>query len=229
MVGQGWFDSITKIGVFLRLCILSYCSNTCVLLFEGKQYRIDIIFREFGVCMFFTNTSKKLTKVTTAIIQNTELSDLVNGTYEKTEITICPTQAISIDNNSIDGSLCVKCGICRKLIPDIIEYIPEKDDTAEFVNYCSSHKMFVYKWLCLANNDLSGIEIFIRGFSRNKRVPFISMTGGLVKITKSADTVGELAKVQADLQDIVKLTQNIIDLSLTEISIVLIKEPSNNR
>ena len=177
--------------------------------------------------MFFVNSSKKLTSVTTTIIQNTELLNLLNGKYKTTEIPICPTQAILVNESTIDDVRCIGCGICKKLIPGIIEYRFDEKDGAKFYDYCCSHKMFIYKWLCLSSNCLSGIEIFINGFSRNKRVPFVSVSEEAVSFAKCANNVRELTKVQAELKDIVYLSQDIVDLSIIDSSIVLIKEPSN--
>lgn len=178
--------------------------------------------------MFVTNASKQLTTVTTTIIQNVELPYLLNGTYKTTEIPICPTQAISVNDNAIDSASCIECGICRKLIPNIIEYHPDKEDACKFIEYCNSHKMFVYRWLCLSSHDLSGVEIFIKGFSRNKRVPLVGVVGRFVRFTKCANSVRELGRVQADLKDMANLAHNIIDSSLIESSIVLVQTPSNH-
>jgi Pyruvate/2-oxoacid:ferredoxin oxidoreductase delta subunit len=179
--------------------------------------------------MFAINASKRLTSVTTTIIQNVELSALLNGTYQNTEIPICPTQAISVVDNAIDNDRCIACGICRKLIPDAIKYSPEKGDVLKFIDYCNVHKMFVYKWLCLSSYYLSGIEIFIKGFSRNKRIPFVGLVEKRVRFTKCAYSVRELEKSKAELNDMVSLASNVINTSLLERSIVLIQEPSNQR
>lgn len=177
--------------------------------------------------MFFVNSSKKLTCVTTTIIQNTELLHLLNGKYKTTEIPICPTQAILANENTIDDARCIGCGICKKLIPGIIEYHLDEKDGVKFLDYCISKKMFIYKWLCLSSNYLSGIEIFINGFSRNKRVPFVSVNEEAISFAKCASNVRELTKVQAELKDIVHLSRDTVDLSRIESSIVIIKEPSN--
>ncbi len=179
--------------------------------------------------MFTTNKSAHLSVVTTNIIHNVELSDLLNGTYETTEIPICPTQAISADDNVIYTDICIACGICKKLIPESIEYSPNREDADKFTDYCGSHKMFIYRWLTLSSYDLSGTEIFIKGFSRNKRVPFVGIAQGIVRFTKCADDVKALGKVQADLRDMVNLTQSIVASPMIESSIVLIKEPVNQK
>lgn len=179
--------------------------------------------------MFAVNAAEKLTSVTTTIIQNVELSALLNGTYQTTEIPICPTQAISVVDNAIDNGRCIACGICRKLIPDAIKYSADKEDVLKFVDYCKVHKMFVYKWLCLSSYDLSGVEIFIKGFSRNKRIPLVGLVEKRVRFTKCAHSVRELEKVKAELNDMINLALNVINESLLERSIVLIQEPSNQR
>jgi len=179
--------------------------------------------------MFVINAPEKLLSVAKTIIQNVELTALVNGTYQTTEILICPTQAISITDNAIDNSRCIACGICKKLFPDAIVYSPEKGDVLKFIDYCNVHKMFVYKWLCLSSNNLSGIEIFIKGFSRSKRIPLVNLIGKRVRFTKSAYSIRELEKAKAELNDMVDLASNVINLSLLERSIVLIQEPSNQR
>lgn len=179
--------------------------------------------------MFAVNAVEKLTSVTTTIIQNVELSALLNGTYQTTEIPICPTQAISVVDNVIDNDRCIACGICKKLIPDAIEYSPETGDVLRFIDYCKAHKMFVYKWLCLSTDSLSGIEIFIRGFSRSKRIPFVSFDDRLLKIAKSAYNVRELQKVKADLDDILNLASSGIETFATEKIVVLIQKPSTQQ
>jgi len=179
--------------------------------------------------MFVINAPEKLLSVTTTIIQNVELTALFNGTYQTTEILICPTQAISVTDNAIDNSRCIACGICKKLFPDAIVYSPEKGDALKFIDYCNVHKMFVYKWLCLSSYNLSGIEIFIKGFSRGKRIPLVNMVGKRVRFTKSAYSIRELEKAKAELNDMVDLASNVINLSLLEGSIVLIQEPSNQK
>ena len=179
--------------------------------------------------MFTINMSKKLMFVTTTIIQNVELSALLNGTYQTTEIPICPTHAISVSGNAIDNSRCIACGICKKLIPDTIKYTPEKEDALKFIDYCKAHKMFVYKWLCLSSYNLSGIEIFVKGFSRNKRIPVVVLDGKIVRFTKCAYTVRELERANAELNDMENLASNIVNVSLLDRSIVLIQEPSNQR
>jgi len=179
--------------------------------------------------MFVINAPEKLLSVAKTIIQNVELTALVNGTYQTTEILICPTQAISITDNAIDNSRCIACGICKKLFPDAIVYSPEKGDVLKFIDYCNVHKMFVYKWLCLSSYNLSGIEIFIKGFSRSKRIPLVNLVGKRVRFTKSAYSIRELEKAKAELNDMVDLASNVINLSLLEGSIVLIKEPSNQK
>lgn len=179
--------------------------------------------------MFVINAPEKLLSVTKTIIQNVELTALLNGTYQTTEILICPTQAISVTDNAIDNSRCIACGICKKLFPDAIVYSPEKGDVLKFIDYCNVHKMFVYKWLCLSSNNLSGIEIFIKGFSRSKRIPLVNLIGKRVRFTKSAYSIRELEKAKAELNDMVDLASNVVNLSLLERSIVLIQEPSNQR
>lgn len=179
--------------------------------------------------MFVISAPEKLTSVTTYIIQNVDLSALLNETYQTTEIPICPTQAISVVDNVIDNDRCIACGICKKLIPDAIKYSPETGDVLRFIDYCKVHKMFVYKWLCLSTDSLSGIEIFIKGFSRSKRIPFVSFDEGLLKIAKSAYDVRELQKVQADLDDMLNLASSVIEALPTEKIVVRIKEPSNQR
>ena len=179
--------------------------------------------------MFAVDTSKKLTSVTTTIIQNVELSALLEGIYKTTEIPMCPTQAISVVDNVIDNGKCIACGICRKLIPDAIKYSPEKGDALKFIDYCKLHKMFVYKWLCLSSYKLSGIEIFIKGFSRNKRIPFVGLSDTLLRFTKCAHSVRELQEVKADLNDMVNLVLNTTEALSIEKIIVLIQEPSNQR
>jgi len=179
--------------------------------------------------MFEISTPEKLTSVTTTIIQNVELSALLEGTYKTTEIPICPTQAISVADNTIDDGRCIACGICKKLIPDAIEYSPETEDVRRFVEYCKVHKMFVYKWLCFSNYSLAGIEIFIKGFSRSKRIPFVGLNDKLLKLAKCAYSVRELQKVEADLNDMVNLASDVIEALSIEKIIVLIQEPSNQR
>lgn len=179
--------------------------------------------------MFAINAYKKLTSTTSTIIQNVELSALLNGIYQTTEISICPTQAISVTDNAIDNSRCIACGICKKLTPDAIKYSPEKGDALKFIDYCNMHKMFVYKWLCLSSYNLSGIEIFIKGFSRGKRIPLVDLAEKRVRFTKSTYSIRELEKAKADLNDMVNLASNAIEASSIEKIIVLIQEPSNQR
>ena len=179
--------------------------------------------------MFVVNAPEKLTSVTTTIIQNVELSALLNGTYQTTEIPMCPTQAISVVDNAIDNGRCIACGICKKLIPDAIKYSPENGDALKFIDYCKVHKMFVYKWLCLSSYHLSGIEIFIKGFSRNKRIPFVGLGDKFLRFTKCAYSVRELQKAKADLNDMVNLASNVTEALSIEKIIVLIQEPSNQR
>ena len=83
--------------------------------------------------MFAVDTSKKLTSVTTMIIQNIELSALLYGSYEATEILLCPTQAISVLDNAIDVDRCIACGICKKLIPDVVKYSREEGEALRFI------------------------------------------------------------------------------------------------
>ena len=179
--------------------------------------------------MFTINSLEKLTSVTTTIVQNVELSALLAGSYQTTEITLCPTQAISTEANSIDNGRCIACGICKKSIPRAIRYSREKEDALKFMDYCNMHKMFVYRWLCLSSYDLSGVEIFIRGFSRSKRIPLVGLGGGLLTFTKCAHNVRELEKAKAELNDMISLAANVMDSSLLEKSIVLIQGPSNQR
>lgn len=179
--------------------------------------------------MFVISAPEKLTSVTTTIIQNVELSALLNGTYQTTKIPICPTQAISVVDNAIDNGRCIACGICKKLIPNAIKCSPETGDVLRFIDYCKVHKMFVYKWLCLSSDNLSGIEIFIKGFSRSKRIPFVGLDDKLLKLAKCAHSVRELQKVKADLNDMVNLASNVIEALSIEKIIVLIQEPSNQR
>jgi ferredoxin len=179
--------------------------------------------------MFTINAPKRLTSVTTTIIQNVELSTLLNGTYPTTEILICPTQAISLVDSAIDNSKCVACGICRKLKPDAIKYYPEKGDPLKFIDYCNMHKMFVYKWLCLSSYNLSGIEVFIAGFSRGKRIPLVDLVEKRVRFTKCVYDVGELERAKAELNDMVNLASSVVNVSLLDRAIVLIEETSNQR
>jgi intracellular sulfur oxidation DsrE/DsrF family protein len=76
---------------------------------------------------------------------------------------------------------------------------------------------------------MSGIEIFIKGFSRNKRIPLVCLVEKHVRFTKCAYSVRELEKVKAELNDMVNLASNTISVSLLERSIVLVQEPSNQR
>jgi len=179
--------------------------------------------------MFTVDTSKKLTSVTTTIIQNVELSALLSGSYETREILLCPTQAISVAENAIDIKRCIACGICRKLIPDAIKYSPEEGDVQRFIGYCKTHKMFVYKWLCLSSANVSGIELFIKGFSRNKRVPFVNLGKRLLRFCKCAYNVREVEKAKADLNDMANLASDTIEALSIEKLIVLIQGPSNER
>ena len=179
--------------------------------------------------MFHVKTSRKLDSVITTIIQRVQLSDLLSENYERKEILLCPTQAISVSKNAIDSNKCIACGICKKLISDSIEYYCEGGDLTKFIKYCGSHKMFVYNWLCLTTDSLSGIEVFITGFSRTKRIPLVSFSHGFLEFTKCAYSINELDRVYADLNDMAYLASRIADLPRIEKSIVLIQCPSNQK
>lgn len=177
--------------------------------------------------MFTVNTSKRITHATTAIIQHVDLSTLLAGSSQTTEIPLCPTHAISIVENSIDIKRCIACAICGKLMPEAIRHSPEQGDIQRFIDYCRIHKMFVYRWLCLSSANMSAADVFIRGFSRNKRVPFVSLGNGFVRFCKCAHNVQEVEKAKADLDDMAKLALNAAEVSSIDKSIVLIQGPSN--
>jgi ferredoxin len=175
--------------------------------------------------MFTIRSPEKVNSITTNIIKNVSLASLLDETYKTTEIIMCPTQAISIANKAIYDDRCIACGICKKLISYAIEYSPEEGDKVKFLEYCKEHKMFVYKWLCLSSYSLAGVEIFIDGFSRKKRLPFVSFDSGLLKIAKCANNVREFPKVQAELNDILDLLSCTIEVP-TEKMVVFINEPT---
>lgn len=175
--------------------------------------------------MFIICSPENLKSVTTNIIQNVALTALLDGAYQTTEITICPTQAISIVDCTIDNDKCIACGICKKLVSDAVEYSPQKGEIEKFLEYCRKHKMFVYRWLCLSSFGLAGTEIFIDGFSRSKRLPFVSFDSGLLKIAKCTNNVRDFPKVQAELTDIVGLVSSAMEIS-TEKMVVFINEPN---
>lgn len=177
--------------------------------------------------MFAISASERLISGVTTIIHNVGLSTLLAGEYQKTEVLLCPTQAISISKNLIDNSKCIACGICKKLFPDIIAYRAEEGDTLKFMDYCKSHKMFVYRWLCLTCDELSGTEVLIKGFSRSKRIPFVSVSGNIVKLIKCASSIKELDRVNADLDDMIYLAATIVEASKLKKSMVLIQEISD--
>jgi ferredoxin len=173
--------------------------------------------------------SRKLDSVITTIIQRVQLADFLSENYERKEILLCPTQAISVSKNAIDGNRCIACGICKKLISDSIEYYCEGGDLTKFIKYCGGHKMFVYNWLCLTTDSLSGIEVFITGFSRTKRIPLVGFSHGFLEFTKCAYSISELDMIYADLNDMAYLASRIADLPRIEKSIVLIQDPSNQK
>jgi len=179
--------------------------------------------------MFAIDTSKKLTSVTTTIIQNIELSALLYGSYKATGILLCPTQAISVLDNAIDVDRCIACGICKKLIPDVVKYSREEGEALRFIEYCKTHKMFVYRWLCLSSAGISGTEVFVKGFSRSKRIPFVSLGDNFLRFVKCAYNVRELEKAKAELNDMATLASNVAEALSIEKSIVLIQGPSNQR
>lgn len=177
--------------------------------------------------MFALSESNTPLALTTRIIQRVELSALLSGSYETTEIPFCPTQAISGSQDSLDARRCIACGICRRIIPDAIEYHPDDGDVERFTAYCRTHKMFVYRWLSMSTLNISGVELFIRGFSRTKRVPFVSLDGPLVRFCKCAHSVAEVDAVKADLTDMANLASDVVAAPLIERSIVLIRGPSD--
>lgn len=179
--------------------------------------------------MYAISSSKRLISGTTTIIQNVELSAMLTGEYQETEILVCPTQAISVSENLIDNCKCIACGVCKKLFPNIIEYRPETGDKLKFIDYCKSHKMFVYRWLSLTIDELSGMEVFIEGFSRSKRIPFVSVRGNVVNLVKCASSIKEVERVSADLDDMMLLAANAVAVSRLRKSIVIIQETTSQK
>jgi len=158
--------------------------------------------------MIFKAVNKKeFEKVATCYIaEHIELKDFINEEIIKKQILTCPTNAIDTENKEITQD-CIDCGICWIKYPSLVSKIKEVPSLPIFKAYLKKDKMFIYKWIALCIEDLAGINIKSKGFSRVKRIPLVVKTRNQLYFVKSIYDIADFEKADYELDDIIQLIQ----------------------
>jgi len=172
--------------------------------------------------IFKAINNKEFEKVATCYIaEHIELKDFINEKITEKQILTCPTNAIDTENREITKE-CIDCGICWIKYPSSVNKIKGVPSLSIFKAYLKKDKMFIYRWLALCIEDLAGINIKSKGFSRVKRIPLVVKTRNQLYLVKSIYDIADFEKADYELDDIIQLIQEDFPKYQIKKSIVVI-------
>ena len=123
-------------------------------------------------------------------------------------ILICPTDALLLQENKIDGDKCIECLLCAHICPSkVVEFKEESSSLKQFIDYSNSDKKFVATWLSLVISSTSsrcsvGFELKVIGGRREKRIPLVIIIENEPLICKVIDSYKDVEKGVLLLNDI---------------------------